>query len=137
MDNAQYSPTGPPEPRRTSEFGQQAIKPPAMNAPWHPDERPPRPVYDAPAWRLNTGQLSVLTTAPLEIAGNNPTRLALVITNADSTNPIAIADSGGVTVGTGHLIPAGVSLTLTHYRGPVFAIAKTATVVVTYAEETI
>lgn len=92
-------------------------------------------VYDSPARTLNFGQVSAPTTAPVEVAGNNPRRLSLTVTNADSANFIAVGDSPGMTTGSGHIIPAGVSLTLTHWRGPLFAIAHTAAVVVTYLEE--
>lgn len=137
VDNAQHTPTGPPEPHRGPEYARPGVRQTRVNEPWHPDERPPRPVYDAPAWRLNTGQLTVGTAAAVEIAGNNPDRLSLIITNGDTANAIFVADSAGVSSATGHKISAGVSLNLSHYRGPVFVIASQGSIVVTYCEETI
>jgi hypothetical protein len=92
-------------------------------------------IRPARCWRINTGQIAVGTTTAVEIAGNNPDRFSVTITNSDGTNNIAVGDSAGVTTATGHLIPAGVSLTLSFYGGPVFVIAQTATVNVTYIEE--
>lgn len=92
-------------------------------------------VYSAPAGRLNIGQITVPTTNAVEIAGNNPDRRSLVITNTDAANYIAIADGPGLSTAQGHIIPAGQSLTLSAYNGPLFAIAHTAAVQVTYCEE--
>lgn len=103
--------------------------------PWNPPEPEPTYTRDAGAGRLNFNQLSVPTTAAVEIAGNNPKRRSLIVTNGDSTNPIFVGDSNGVTAAIGHRIPAGASLALGFYRGPLWAIASGGAVSTTWLEE--
>lgn len=106
-----------------------------IDQPWNPEEPAPTFTRDAGAGRLNYNQLSVPTTAAVEIAGNNPARRSLIVTNGDSANPIFVGDSNGVTASIGHRIPAGVSLALGFYRGPLWAIASGGAVSTSWLEE--
>ena len=79
----------------------------------------------------NSTQISVTTSAAVQVAAPDPDRILLKITNTDATNPVYL---GGVNVTTtsGDKLAAGASLVITGGPSvsPINAIASGGTVVV-------
>lgn len=91
--------------------------------------------------KLNVAQVSV-TNAATQIIAANSGRLGLVVTNTDSTATCYLGPTSGVTSTTGHALPAGQSVSLEvvagqagNWTGALFGITASATITVTYLEE--
>lgn len=78
--------------------------------------------------QANFGQVSVGTGASVLLLAARTGRSVALITNADSTNPIYIGTTAGVTSSTGHPLKAGLSLSVS-YTGALYAISTGGTVV--------
>ena len=74
---------------------------------------------------LTTSQVTTGTAA--QVLAANPSRLGLVLKNADATNAIAIGSSSSVTALNGFVLKGGEQLIMETYAGPVFAIAVAST----------
>lgn len=87
-------------------------------------------VKSAQGGTLNTGQLAATTVAQ-QLIGANSARFGVVVTNTTAVNALVASTSGGVA--TGHIIPAGQSLSLP-YSGALWAALASGTGTLTYAE---
>ncbi len=107
-------------------------------------------IINDPCDILLTGQVSVTsaatqitsttyggTTASNGVSSWNSNRRSLVITNTSATLAVYIGKDNTVTSSTGQALLASQSISFENYIGPVWGIAASTSVTVSFGEETV